>query len=101
MALSSAEFGMLLHPEGVERVQPGVSYLFSVLSESFSLLSFVPDHTVPYGTVVSRDDFPGTSCQATIGVVPPGRAGRHPQQQRGFLQAQQVPIALAQTTASS
>ena len=21
--------------------------------------------------------FPGTSCQATIGVVPPGRAGRH------------------------
>src|SRR5580692_2426518 len=39
--------------------------------------SFVPDHTVPYGTVLSRDAFPGTSCQATIGVVPPGRAGRH------------------------
>src|ERR1700722_5573145 len=38
---------------------------------------FVPDHTVPYGTVLSRDGFPGTSCQATIGVVPPGRAGRH------------------------
>src|ERR1700732_1960906 len=36
-----------------------------------------PDHTVPYGTVLSRDAFPGTSCQATIGVVPPGRAGRH------------------------
>jgi hypothetical protein len=25
-----------------------------------------PDHTVPYGTVPSMDDFPGTSCQATI-----------------------------------
>jgi hypothetical protein len=25
-----------------------------------------PDHTVPYGTVLSRDTFPGTSCQATI-----------------------------------
>jgi hypothetical protein len=25
----------------------------------------------------SRDAFPGTSCQATIGVVPTGRAGRH------------------------
>jgi hypothetical protein len=36
-----------------------------------------PGHTVPYGTVLSRDVFPGTSCQATIGVVPPGRAGRH------------------------
>ena len=36
-----------------------------------------PDHTVPYGTVLSRDAFPGTSCQATIGVVPTGRAGRH------------------------
>ena len=33
-------------------------YLFSVLSRSFSLLSFVPDHTVPYGTVLSRDGFP-------------------------------------------
>ena len=39
--------------------------------------SLVPDHTVPYGTVLSREAFPGTSCQATIGVVPPGRAGRH------------------------
>src|SRR3984893_8285380 len=36
-----------------------------------------PDHTVPYGTVLSRDAFPGTSCQATIGVVPTGRACRH------------------------
>ena len=27
-----------------------------------------PDHTVPYGTVLSEDAFPGTSCQATIGV---------------------------------
>jgi hypothetical protein len=34
-------------------------------------------HTVPYGTVLSRDAFPGTSCQATIGVVPTGRACRH------------------------
>src|SRR5271166_1629240 len=32
---------------------------------------------VPYGTVLSRDAFPGTSCQATIGVVPTGRACRH------------------------
>src|SRR3984893_5791454 len=36
-----------------------------------------PDHTVPYGTVLSRDAFPGTSCQATVGVVPTGRACRH------------------------
>src|ERR1700692_973924 len=36
-----------------------------------------PDHTVPGGTVLSRDAFPGTSCQATIGAVPTGRAGRH------------------------
>src|SRR3984957_11076523 len=49
----------------------------SVLSQSFSLFSVVPDHTVRCGTVLSRDAFPGTSCQATIGVVPPGRAGRH------------------------
>jgi hypothetical protein len=27
----------------------------------------VPDHSVPYGTVLSRDAFPGTSCQTTIG----------------------------------
>ncbi len=26
------------------------------------------DHTVPYGTVLSEDTFPGTSCQATSGV---------------------------------
>src|ERR1700731_4178079 len=25
-----------------------------------------PDQTVPYGTVLSRDAFPGTSCLATI-----------------------------------
>src|ERR1700730_11384811 len=25
-----------------------------------------PDHTVPYGTALSRDAFPGTSCQATM-----------------------------------
>jgi hypothetical protein len=36
-----------------------------------------PDHTVPYGTVLSRDAFPGTSCQVTIDVVPTGRLGRH------------------------
>jgi hypothetical protein len=30
-----------------------------------------------YGTVLRRDAFPGTSCQATIGAVPTGRAGRH------------------------
>ena len=32
-----------------------------------------PDRTVPYGRVLSRDAFPGTSCQATIGVVPTGQ----------------------------
>src|ERR1700734_3896197 len=36
-----------------------------------------PDHPVPYGTVLRRDAFPSTSCQATIGVVPTGRAGKH------------------------
>jgi hypothetical protein len=35
-----------------------------------------PDHTVPYGTVLWRDAFPGTSCRATIGVVPPGHRVR-------------------------
>jgi hypothetical protein len=28
--------------------------------------SAAPDHTVPYGTVLSRGNIPGTSCQATI-----------------------------------
>jgi hypothetical protein len=37
-----------------------------------SLELAAPDHTVPYGTVFSRDAFPGTSCLATIGVVPTG-----------------------------
>jgi hypothetical protein len=33
---------------------------------------------IPYPTGrFSRDAFPGTSCQATIGVVPTGHAGRH------------------------
>ena len=48
--------------------------------KKFMLYDFwlaAPDHTVPYGTVLSRDAFPGTSCQATIGVVPTGRAFRH------------------------
>jgi hypothetical protein len=27
-----------------------------------------PDHTVPYGTVLSRGNIRGTSCQATIGL---------------------------------
>ena len=27
-----------------------------------------PDHTVPYGTDLFEDAFPGTSCQATIGL---------------------------------
>ena len=30
--------------------------------------SAAPDHTVPYGTVPSRDAFPGTSCLATISL---------------------------------
>jgi hypothetical protein len=33
-----------------------------------------PGHSVPYGTVLSRDALPGTSCQATI---PTGRACMH------------------------
>src|SRR6202043_1339360 len=28
-----------------------------------------PDHTVPYGTVLSRNAFPGTSCLATISLA--------------------------------
>jgi hypothetical protein len=39
---------------GVQEVQEAADYLR-------------PDHTVPYGTVLSRDAVPGTSCQATIG----------------------------------
>ena len=30
--------------------------------------SAAPDHTVPYGTVLSGDAFPGTSCLATISL---------------------------------
>jgi hypothetical protein len=47
-----------------------------------------PHHTVPYGTVLSRDAVPGTSCQATIAVVPPGRAGRD------FITASSYPAGL-------
>jgi hypothetical protein len=36
-----------------------------------------PDHTVPSGTVLLRDAFPGTACQVTIGVVPTGHGSRH------------------------
>jgi hypothetical protein len=60
---------------GVQEVQEAADYLR-------------PDHTVPYGTVLSRDAVPGTSCQATIGVVPPGRAGR------GFTTASGYPAGL-------
>ena len=28
----------------------------------------MPDHTLPYGTVLLRDAIPGTSCQATISL---------------------------------
>src|ERR1700722_692468 len=47
---------------------PEGPYLYSVLSQSFSSswLSFVLDHTVPYGTALLGGVFPGTSCQATI-----------------------------------
>jgi hypothetical protein len=34
--------------------------------EKYALGLAAPDHTVPYGTVLSRDTFPGTSCLATI-----------------------------------
>jgi hypothetical protein len=34
-----------------------------------------PDHTVPYGTVLART-LSQASCQATIGVSPPGRTCR-------------------------
>ena len=47
--------------------------MISGLRDNFFPLA-TPDHTVPYGTVLSRGAVPGTSCQATIGVVPTGRA---------------------------
>jgi hypothetical protein len=38
-------------------------------SEQNSYLGLpAPDHTVPYGTVLFGGAFPGTSCQATIGL---------------------------------
>jgi hypothetical protein len=48
-----------------------------VRANSVKLGLAAPDQTVPYGTVLSRDAFPGTSCRATVGVVPPGGAGKH------------------------
>src|SRR5580700_281139 len=53
---------------------PTIQFLFR---REIPLGLATPDHTVPYGTVLSRDAFPGTSCQATIGVVSMGRACRH------------------------
>ena len=47
--------------------------MISGLRDNFFPLA-TPDHTVPYGTVLSRGAVPGTSCQATIGVVRTGRA---------------------------
>ena len=35
------------------------------------------NHTVPTGRLFSGGAIPGTSCQATIGVVPTGRACGH------------------------
>jgi hypothetical protein len=39
-----------------------------IFDEKFPLGLAAPDHAVSYGTVLSIDTFPGTSCQATIGM---------------------------------
>jgi hypothetical protein len=40
----------------------------SYTSRHSSLELAAPDHTVPYGTVLWRDAYPGTSCLATIAL---------------------------------
>src|ERR1700729_1234857 len=47
------------------------------VDEKYLWDSLRPIIPYPTGRFLSRDAFPGTSCQATIGIVPPGRAGRH------------------------
>jgi hypothetical protein len=43
-------------------------YHFDLQYDSLHGKQLLPDHAVPCETVLSRDAFPGTSCQATIGV---------------------------------
>src|SRR5208337_3535325 len=72
---STKERVWVLNPDIRERLWP---YMGGIAKQHGMILGLAaPDHTVPYGTVLSRDAFPGTSCQATIGVVPTGRACRH------------------------
>ena len=40
----------------------------SHFDEKIPVGSAAPDHTVPYGTILSRDAFTGTSCLATISL---------------------------------
>jgi hypothetical protein len=59
--------------EGPARRKRRISSKMRLIFAPFTSGISCADHTVPYGTVLSRDAFPGTSCQATIGVVPTGR----------------------------
>ncbi len=51
-------------PKCIGGVLDHVRHLFSLPPVG----SAAPDHTVPYGTVSSRDAFPGTSCLAMISL---------------------------------
>ncbi len=58
----------------VSRIEMIPKYIGGVLDHVRHLVTLLPvgsappDHTVPYGTVPSRDAFPGTSCLATISL---------------------------------
>jgi hypothetical protein len=52
---------MVHHREAIEHHR---TQIFQVFSHPQGLAAL--DHTVPYGTALSRDAFPGTSCLATI-----------------------------------
>jgi hypothetical protein len=64
------------HPVGYGVIRAGVRADSTIGVTKFQLRRLKPftssvglaaaDHTVPYGTVLWRDAFPGTSCQATI-----------------------------------
>jgi hypothetical protein len=64
-------------PVGYGLIRAGVGADSGTLRREIPQGLAAPAHTVPYGTVLSRDAIPGTSCQATIGVVPPGHGSRH------------------------
>src|ERR1700730_7446468 len=57
---------MVFAPKGGYRTQPRVSTPMCLAAARSSWSSFVPDHTVPYGTALLGGVYPGTSCQATI-----------------------------------